>query len=53
MRITGWAGPWIYDENWWSEQPRRRARLQVSTEDGRAYLLALEGGAWHVEGVYQ
>jgi protein ImuB len=53
VRITGWAGPWIYDERWWSEAPRRRARLQVGAEDGRAYLLALEGGAWAVEGIYQ
>ncbi|MGH3415781.1 MAG: DNA polymerase Y family protein, partial [Actinocrinis sp.] len=53
LRITGWAGPWIYDESWWDPRAhRRRARLQCATADGRAWLLAVEGGLWRVEGVY-
>ena len=53
-RVTGWAGPWPYSERAWSPAgARRRARLQCATEDGRAWLLSVEGGAWQVEGVYQ
>ncbi|WP_034262953.1 DNA polymerase Y family protein [Actinospica robiniae] len=53
LRVTGWAGPWPYHERPWSTAVRRRARLQLSVADGRAFLLALEHGAWRVEGVYQ
>lgn len=53
LRVTGWAGPWPYHERPWSAVVRRRARLQLSVADGRAFLLALEHGAWRVEGVYQ
>ena len=50
--ITAWAGPWPVDEHWWTAAPRRRARWQVITADGRAHLLALEGGRWLVEATY-
>ncbi|MFI0407347.1 DNA polymerase Y family protein [Actinomadura sp. 3N508] len=51
--ITGWTGPWPADERWWDpDRSRRRARFQVTTDDGAAYLLAVEGGRWHIEGVY-
>ena len=53
LGVTGWAGPWIYDED--RSQPlasRRLARLQCATADGRAWLLAARGGRWQVEGVY-
>jgi protein ImuB len=50
--ITAWAGPWPVDERWWTAAPRRRARWQVITADGRAHLLALEGGRWLVEATY-
>jgi protein ImuB len=53
LRVTGWAGPWPYHERPWSTAVRRRARLQLSVADGRAFLLALERGAWRIEGVYQ
>jgi protein ImuB len=54
LRVTGWAGPWPYDERRWNPAAARRlARLQCATEDGRAWLLLVEGGAWRVEGVYQ
>ncbi|MBR7839661.1 DNA polymerase Y family protein [Actinospica durhamensis] len=53
LPVTGWAGPWPYHERPWSAAVRRRARLQLSVADGRAFLLALERGAWRVEGVYQ
>ncbi|HEY7484736.1 MAG TPA: DNA polymerase Y family protein [Streptosporangiaceae bacterium] len=52
-RVTAWTGPWPVSERWWDPaQARRRARFQVVTDEGRAYLLALEGGRWCVEGVY-
>ncbi|BAL86721.1 hypothetical protein AMIS_15010 [Actinoplanes missouriensis 431] len=51
--ITGWAGPWPIDERWWApEEARRRARFQVTTEDGRALLLSLAQGHWCVEAIY-
>ncbi|HMC51850.1 MAG TPA: DNA polymerase Y family protein [Acidimicrobiales bacterium] len=52
-QVTGWAGPWPADERWWDRRAhRRRARFQVVTEGGAAYLLALEGGRWSVEALY-
>lgn len=48
---TAWAGPWPSDERWWSVR-RRRARMQLVTETGRAYLLVREGAGWWVEGAY-
>ena len=54
LRVTGWAGPWPYDERRWNPgTARRRARVQCETSDGRAWLLVVEGGVWQVEGVYQ
>ncbi|HSV67135.1 MAG TPA: DNA polymerase Y family protein [Mycobacteriales bacterium] len=51
--VAGWGGPWPADERWWDPaRHRRRARLQVSTVDGRAYLLACAGGRWRVEAEY-
>ena len=51
-RVTGWAGPWLYDEKWWVEpEHRRRARFQMTT-DGGAYLVAVEGGRWFIEAAY-
>jgi protein ImuB len=51
--IVAWAGPWPIDEQWWDTAARRRrARLQVVTEDGEASLLALDRGRWVVEGSY-
>ena len=51
--ISGWAGPWPIDERWWAPgEGRRRARFQVALDDGRALLLALAGGHWQVEAIY-
>ena len=53
IAITGWAGPWPIDERWWAAgESRRRARFQVVLADGRALLLALAGGHWMVEAIY-
>ena len=51
--VEAWAGPWPADERWWDRRAhRRRVRFQVVGETGAAYLLALEGGRWSVEAVY-
>lgn len=51
--VVAWAGPWLADERWWDPPAhRRRARFQVATADGRAHLLAVEGGRWWVEATY-
>ncbi|GAA1091394.1 DNA polymerase Y family protein [Kitasatospora arboriphila] len=53
VEVTGWAGPWPATERWWdTADARRTARLQVTLADGRALLLAVEGGRWRVEGAY-
>ncbi|MFV0427634.1 MAG: DNA polymerase Y family protein [Beutenbergiaceae bacterium] len=48
--VTGWAGPWLVHERWWSDG-RARAYLQVVCGDV-ALLLAGEGDSWWVEGFY-
>ncbi len=51
--VVAWAGPWPVDERWWDPAAhRRRARTQVVTADGAAYLLVVEGGRWAVEATY-
>lgn len=50
--ISAWAGPWPLEERWWDGGGRRRARFQVCTADGRAFLLAREKSRWWVEATY-
>ncbi len=51
--VEAWAGPWPADQRWWDPiTHRRRARLQVVTDDGTARLLVLEHGRWGVESIY-
>ena len=53
VEITGWAGPWPVDERWWDPPAhRRRARFQLTTADGAAYLASIEGGRWYIEAAY-
>ncbi len=53
VEVTGWAGPWPEQERWWDPgEARRTARIQVTVTDGRALLLAVTGGRWHLEGDY-
>ncbi|WP_018657801.1 DNA polymerase Y family protein [Actinomadura flavalba] len=52
-RVAAWSGPWPVAERWWDPaRARRRARFQVVTDRGRAYLLAVEDGDWRIEAVY-
>jgi protein ImuB len=52
-RVTGWAGPWPLSERWWDPAAaRRRARFQLATDDGRAWLAAVQDGRWQIEAGY-
>ncbi|MBP5936711.1 DNA polymerase Y family protein [Streptomyces sp. LBUM 1476] len=51
--IAGWAGPWPVLEAWWDHaQSRRIARMQIATDDGHAWLLAVDQGRWWAEAHY-
>jgi len=51
--VTGWAGPWPLAERWWDPvAARRRARFQLLTGDGRAWLAAVQDGRWLIEAGY-
>jgi len=51
--VLAWAGPWPLEERWWdAARRRRRARLQLVTEDGQARLFTLEASQWRVEATY-
>ena len=51
--VTGWSAPWLCQERWWDlEAARRRAWMQVTVEDGRAFLLSTEAGRWSLEATY-
>ncbi len=51
--VTGWAGPWPLSERWWDPAAAsRRARFQLLTGDGRAWLAAVQGGRWLIEAGY-
>ncbi|HUL27177.1 MAG TPA: DNA polymerase Y family protein [Streptosporangiaceae bacterium] len=51
--ITAWAGPWPVAERWWDPRTaRRRARFQLVTEDGAAWLAAVQDGSWLIEARY-
>ncbi|HET7247940.1 MAG TPA: DNA polymerase Y family protein [Streptosporangiaceae bacterium] len=53
LAITAWAGPWPVAERWWRPQAaRRRARFQMVTEDGTAWLAAVQDGRWQIEARY-
>lgn len=51
--VSAWTGPWPARERWWDPaRARSRFRFQMVTDDGRAYLLTLEGRIWHAEATY-
>ena len=53
LAITAWAGPWPVSERWWDERnATRRARFQLVTEDGTAWLAAIDLGRWQIEARY-
>jgi protein ImuB len=53
LTVTAWAGPWPVTERWWQPHAaRRRARFQLVTEDGAAWLVAVQEGSWLIEARY-
>ena len=51
--VSCWAGPWPLTERWWDpSRARRQARFQLVTEDGTAWLAALQDGRWLIEARY-
>jgi protein ImuB len=53
LGVTAWAGPWPVAERWWDPRAaRRRARFQLVTEDGAAWLVAVQNGRWLIEARY-
>jgi protein ImuB len=55
--VTGWAGPWAYDVQWWDPNARRRCvryQLLVNGEpDGEiACIAVVEGGRAGIEAIY-
>jgi protein ImuB len=51
--VVAWAGPWPLEERWWdAARARRRARFQLVTDVGAAWLVSIESGAWQVEALY-
>ncbi|GAA1465484.1 DNA polymerase Y family protein [Microbacterium thalassium] len=51
--IASWAGPWPVDERGWDPARARRAhRFQVVDDEGTAWLLVCEAGAWAAEATY-
>jgi protein ImuB len=53
LAVTAWAGPWPATERWWAAVgARRRARFQLVTEDGSAWLAAVQDGGWVIEASY-
>jgi protein ImuB len=51
--ITAWAGPWPVTQRWWDPpQACRQARFQLVTDDGKAWLAALQDGCWLIEAGY-
>ena len=51
--VVSWAGPWPVEERWWDpSRHRRRACMQVVSDDGMARLLVLEEGCWRVAATY-
>ncbi|MBF6327408.1 DNA polymerase Y family protein [Nocardia transvalensis] len=54
--VTGWTGPWLVDERWWSGDRAGdcAVRTQVMLDDEvRVLLLLGYGRIWHVEGLYE
>jgi protein ImuB len=53
LAITAWTGPWPVSERWWDpEHACRKARFQLVTADGGAWLAVVMGGRWLIEAAY-
>jgi protein ImuB len=53
LAIISWAGPWPVDERWWRpDSASRKARFQLVTGDGSAWLATVQNGRWLIEAGY-
>jgi protein ImuB len=53
VAITAWTGPWPVTERWWDpERACRKARFQLVTADGSAWLAIVQDGRWLIEASY-
>jgi len=51
--VTAWTGPWPVTERWWDpEHACRKARFQLVTADGSAWLAIVQDGHWLIEASY-
>ncbi len=51
--IIAWTGPWPVTERWWDPvQACRKARFQLVTVDGSAWLAVIKDGDWFIEACY-
>ena len=50
--VEAWAGPWVQDLRWWDPPARRRRALWQIVAAGVACLVSVEGGAAHLEAIY-
>ncbi len=51
--ITAWTGPWPVTERWWDPaRACRKARFQLVTVDGDAWLAVVQDGRWLIEARY-
>jgi len=52
-RVVSWAGPWpVLERTWDPARARRAHRFQVVDDEGNAWLIVRESGAWWIEGRY-
>jgi len=53
LAVTAWTGPWPVTERWWDpERACRKARFQLVTADGGAWLAIVMDGRWLVQASY-
>jgi protein ImuB len=53
LAVTAWTGPWPVTERWWdAEHACRKARFQLVTMDGNAWLAVVQDGRWLIEASY-
>ncbi len=53
VAVTAWTGPWPVTERWWdTEHACRKARFQLVTADGAAWLAVVQDGRWLIEASY-
>lgn len=50
-QVSQWSAPWPIREHWWRGVPPTH-RLQLTTDNGTAWLLLHRHGKWYAEGRY-